>query len=269
MEIKILGPLEAVVNGVSIVPTASKPRQVFVMLALHAGQVVSVDALMDELWGDELPRSAATTLQTYVLQLRRRLEDALRTDPSRGAKDILRSRRNGYLLDATPQDIDVYAYERLVAEGRRAFDTGDPETASRLLSEALGVWRGPALNDVANGRRLAVEVVRLEENRLIVLEGRIEADLALGRHYSVLGELAVLTAQHPWHENLHAFYMIALYRAGRQWRALDVYQQLRETLVREFGLQPSRWLQQVQQAILKADPLLEEAGQGRVTALQG
>lgn len=262
MEIRILGPLDGRVCDVSVVPTASKPRQVFAMLALSVGQVVSVPVLMEELWGEEPPRSASTTLQTYVLQLRRQLESALEKDPSRTAKDVLRSRFNGYLIDAVPQDVDVYGYEQLAARGRQALGAGDPESAARLLQEALDVWRGPVLVDVNTGPRLAVEQVRLEESRLVVLETRIEADLMLGRHYAVLGELSVLAAQHPWHENLHAHYMVALYRTGRQWQALEVYRKLRETLIDEFGLEPSRRLQRVQQAILGADPVLEQLNVG-------
>ncbi|KOG76442.1 AfsR/SARP family transcriptional regulator [Streptomyces varsoviensis] len=260
MEIKVLGPLDGRVNDVCVVPTASKPRQVFAMLALNVGQVVSVPVLMEELWGERPPRSAATTLQTYVLQLRRQLESALESDRTRNAKDVLRSRFNGYLIDAEPRDVDVYAYEDLAARGRRALEGGDAERAAGLLREALDVWRGPALADVWTGSRLAVEQTRLEESRLIALESRIEADLLLGRHYSVLGELSVLVAQHPWHENLHVHYMVALYHTGRQWQALDVYRRLRETLVDEFGLEPSPRLQSVQQAILSADPKLEAAG---------
>nr|WP_202539023.1 AfsR/SARP family transcriptional regulator [Streptomyces sp. SID8379] len=257
-----MGPLDGRVRDVCVVPTASKPRQVFAMMALNVGQVVSVPVLMEELWGEAPPRSASTTLQTYILQLRRQLEGALDGDRGRTAKDVLRSRYNGYLIDARPEDVDVHAYERLAARGRQALDGGAPEKAAALLSEALDVWRGPALADVAAGPRLAVEQTRLEESRLVVLESRIEADLLLGRHYSVLGELSVLATQHPWHENLHAHFMVALYRTGRQWQALDVYRKLRDTLIDEFGLEPSRRLQQVQQAILDADPALERPGAG-------
>ncbi|MCX4748882.1 AfsR/SARP family transcriptional regulator [Kitasatospora sp. NBC_01287] len=257
MEIKILGPLEATECGASIVPTAGKPRQVLALLALWSGRIVPASVLMDELWGAEPPRSAPTTLQTYILQLRRRLDIALSDDPTRCAKDILRTQYNGYVLDIRPEELDVQAYERLATAGQQALDARDDEAASRLLGNALAHWRGPVLVDVQPGARLAIEVMRLEESRLGVLERRIDADLRLGRHHKLLSELAVLTVQHPWHENLHAQHMVALYRSGRQWHALDVFKRLRGTLVNEFGLEPSPRLQQLQRAILSSDPALE------------
>jgi DNA-binding SARP family transcriptional activator len=137
-------------------------------------------------------------------------------------------------------------------------EIGDHEAASRLLRSALDVWRGPALVDVQIGIRLGVKVNGLEESRLGVMESRIEADLRLGRHHMLLGELAELAARFPMHENLCAQYMTALYRSGRKWRALEVFRRLRETLVDELGLEPSRHVQSVQQAILNSDPTLDE-----------
>ncbi|HSV66556.1 MAG TPA: AfsR/SARP family transcriptional regulator [Mycobacteriales bacterium] len=260
MDIKVLGPLEAQECGVSIVPTAGKPRQLLAVLALCAGQVVTVAGLMEELWSTDLPRSAPTTLQTYILQLRRRLEIALAND-ERTAKDVLITRHTGYLLDARPGEVDVQEYDQLAAAGHRALDAHDFEAASRLLGNALSLWRGPALVDVQAGPRLEIEVMRLEESRLGVLESRIDADLRLGRHHMLLSELAVLCAQHPLHENLHAQHMVALYRSGRQWRALDVYNRLRGTLVDELGVEPSPRLQHLQRAILTSDPVLDEPWQ--------
>ena len=262
MEIKVLGPLEARESDVSIVPTAGKPRQVLAMLTLSAGQVVPASALMEELWGPELPRSAPTTLQTYILQLRRHLDRALPAGRPGRAKDVLRTRYSGYVLDIAPSEVDFHRYEDYAAAGRQALDAQDDEAASRLLGTALALWRGPVLVDVQAGARLRIEVMRLEESRLGVLERRIDADLRLGRHHALLSELAVLSAQHPWHENLHAQYMLALYRSGRQWRALDIYRRLRDTLIEEFGLEPSGRLQQLQRAILTSDPVLEEPGRG-------
>ncbi|MFH8443892.1 BTAD domain-containing putative transcriptional regulator [Streptomyces sp. NPDC018026] len=257
MDIKILGSFEATENGVALLPTAGKPRQVLALLALQAGQVVPVSALMEELWGTEPPRSAQTTLQTYILQLRKRLAAALPPDGPRSAKEVLTTRYGGYLLDITPEEIDVDAFERLTAAGRRAKDLGDQATASRLLRSALAVWRGRALVDVYTGMRLSVEVTRLEESRLMAVEARVEADLALGRHQALLSELAVLTARHPMHENLCAQYMVALYRSGQQWRALEAFTALRECLVEELGVTPSPRLQELQRAILVSDPQLD------------
>ncbi|MFN8075611.1 MAG: AfsR/SARP family transcriptional regulator [Kineosporiaceae bacterium] len=265
MEICVLGALEARERDTDIVPTAGKVRQVLSLLALHPGQVVTVSALMEELWGEDPPRSAPTTLQTYVLQLRRKLDAALRATPVAGpapidvrrAKDVLVTKHVGYQLSVAPDVVDVCGFDRLAAAGRVASDSGDAEAASRLLGQALSIWRGPALIDVQHGPRLQIEVLRLQEARLSALECRIDADLSLGRHQVLLGELAVLCAQHPLHENLHARYMLALYRAGRQWQALDVFGRVRSTLVEELGVEPSSRLQTLQRDILNSEPHLE------------
>ena len=258
MEVRLLGPLEALENGTSVVPTAGKPRQILALLALEAGQVVTVPALIEELWRMQPPRSALTTLQTYVLHLRRLIDVALPPGGSRAAKDVLVTKNGGYLLDVA-DGVDVQKYERLSAAGVRAAETGNFESASRLMRSALEVWRGHALVDVQVGLRLGIEVIRLEESRLSTTEMCIDADLRLGRHYSLLSELAKLNASHPMHENLCAQFMVALFRSGQQWRALDVYKRLRDTLVAELGVEPSARLQQLQWAILRSDPVLDEA----------
>lgn len=259
MDVKVLGPLEAQVNGRSIVPTAAKPRQILALLALEAGQVVTVPALIEELWGMHPPRSALTTLQTYILHLRRLIDGALGTDEAGAAKDLLVTRCGGYLLNLDDGGtVDVQAYERLAAAGSRAIEVGDDESTSRLQRAALEVWRGQVLVDVQVGLRLGIEVIRLEESKLGVLELCIDAELRLGRHYTLLSELAVLNASHPMNENLCAQFMVALYRSGRQWRALDVYKRLRDTLVGELGVEPSARLQSLQRSILGSDPVLDE-----------
>lgn len=260
MDVKILGSFEATENGVALLPTAGKPRQILALLALQAGQVVPVPTLMEELWGMEPPRSAQTTLQTYILQLRKRIAAALPDDGPRRAKEVLATRYGGYLLAITPEEVDVHSFERLSAAGRRALDLGDRETASRMLRAALAVWRGRALVDVYAGMRLGVEVTRLEESRLCAVESRVEADLGLGRHHGLLSELSVLTARHPMHENLCGQYMTALYRSGQQWRALEAFTTLRDCLVGELGVEPSPRLQELQRAILSSDPHLDRFG---------
>ena len=259
MEIKVLGPLEGSVRGRSVVPTAAKPRQILALLALEAGQVVPVATLIEELWGLKPPRSALTTLQTYILHLRRQIDAALADDPDLGAKDVLATRHNGYQLNV--DEVDVQEYERLAAAGTAAAELGDHKAASRLLRSALGIWRGLALVDVQAELRLGIEIGRLVESRLSVQELCIEADLGLGRHHALLSELAKLTASYPMHENLCAQFMVALYRSGRQWRALDVYRGLRDTLADELGIEPSARLQRLQGSILRSDPgLTEPAG---------
>jgi DNA-binding SARP family transcriptional activator len=261
VEIKVLGPLEARLNGESCSLTASKPRQLLALLALQAGHVVTVPTLIEELWGMAPPRSALTTLQTYVLQIRKRIDAASRSETS-AAKHVLCTRYGGYLLDVPAENVDVCVYERLATAGQRASEAGDFVRASDLLGQALDMWRGPALVDVQIGVRLGMEITRLEESRLGVLELRIDADLRLGRHQSLLSELSMLNAQHPMHENMCAQYMLALYRSGRQWRALEAYQALRDTLIGELGLEPSLRLRQLQRAILNCEPALEQPMSG-------
>ena len=265
MEIKVLGPLEARVEGQSITPTAAKPRQVLSLLALQPEKVVPVPMLMEELWGIAPPRSALTTLQTYILQLRRGIAAAL-PEGGPAAKDVLVRRYNGYTLAIPPEAVDVKNYEKLAASGRAAAEAGDLSRASDLLRDALGLWRGQALVDVHIGSRLGCEVAWLEESRLSLLECRIGIDLQLGRHDSVLSELAVLTARSRMNENLSRLFMIALYRSGRRWQALDVFRSLRKTLVDELGVEPSARLQALQRAILDSDPSLDEPNGLRRTA---
>jgi SARP family transcriptional regulator, regulator of embCAB operon len=257
-DIKLLGSLEARLDDASIVPTAAKPRQLLALLALNAGRAVSVSTMMAELWGPRQPMAASTTLYTYIGKLRREVELALRGHSDHDAKRILVTEPIGYSLRAPSSDIDIGRYEHLSHAGRLAADQGDYETASRSLGAALSLWRGPALSDVVAGQHLTVEIVRLEENRLSDLDLRIEADLRLGRHRKLLGELAALCARYPMSENFYAQYMLALYRSGRQWRALEVFQRLRATMVDQLGVDPSARMRQLQQAILCGDPAVED-----------
>ncbi|MFI8345198.1 BTAD domain-containing putative transcriptional regulator [Streptomyces sp. NPDC085639] len=272
MDIDVLGALAVRENGISITPTAPKPRQVLALLALHADQVVPVSALIEELWAGEPPRSARTTLQTYVLQLRALIAGALErgTGPGPGAgadddaigagrvvrtaKDILVTLPGGYLLSSGGGTLDVREFDRLAGTGYRAMDAGDFPGAARLLREALALWSGPAFADVQGGIQLDMETRRLEETRLCALDQRIEADLRLGRHRELLAELTVLVTRYRTHENLHGQFMLALHRSGRRGEALDVYQRLRATLVRELGLEPSIALRRLQRSILMAGP---------------
>ncbi|GAA3287395.1 AfsR/SARP family transcriptional regulator [Streptomyces lavendulae] len=268
MDIDVLGALTVRENGISITPTAPKPRQVLALLALHADQVVPVSALIEELWGAVPPRSARTTLQTYVLQLRALIATALEEgegqgDGSRTAKDVLVTLPGGYLLNSGGGTSDVREFDRLAALGYRAMDAGDFPVAAQRLREALALWSGPAFADVHGGVQLDMETRRLDEIRLCALDQRIEADLKLGRHRELLAELTVLVSRYRTHENLHGQFMIALHRSGRRGEALDVYQRLRATLVRDLGLEPSTALRRLQRSILMAGP--ESAGVGKTT----
>jgi DNA-binding SARP family transcriptional activator len=254
-EIKVLGPMEAHIGGQSIVPTAGKPSQVLAMLALNAGHVVTVSALCEEIWDYQPPRSSVPTLHTYILKLRKKLDDALTAG---AAKDILVTRRAGYQLNVAPDDVDAVCYDRLSTAGRHAVNEGDHETAARLLGTALRLWRGPALADVPTGPQLAIEAMRLEENRLGDLHLRIEADLRLGRHHQLLGELAMLCARHPMLENFCVQHMIALSRSGRQSEALAAYRRLRAGMVEQLGVEPSHHVRHVHSAILNGQPLTSD-----------
>ncbi|MEV6603572.1 AfsR/SARP family transcriptional regulator [Kutzneria sp. NPDC051319] len=262
MDIRVLGPLSLAVDGQVITPSAAKPRQVLATLLLHANKVVPVSALIAELWDDTPPVSALTTLQTYVLQLRRSLRGALAPASQRVSLEILVTRTGGYLFRVQPGELDLDAFLEKMAEGRRWLAQGDNELATRRLGEALDLWSGPALVDIKAGRLIEAEILHLEECRVAVLEQRIEADLRLGRHHEILAELAGLTAKHRMHENLHAQLMVALYRSGRRPHALDVFHRLRSALIDELGLEPSSKMQRLHQALLSSDPVLDRPLRG-------
>lgn len=256
VDIQVLGALGVREGGVSITPTAPKARQVLALLALHADQVVPVSALVEELWAESPPRSARTTLQTYVLQLRELITAALaqHTGGPVCAKDVLVTCPGGYRLNTGGGTSDVREFERLAGLGYRAMDAGDHPRAARLLREALGLWSGAPFADVQSGSQLETESRRLEESRLCALDQRIEADLRLGRHRELLAELTVLVSRYRTHENLHAQFMLALQRSGRRSEALDAYRRLRTTLVHELGIEPSVALRRLQRSILLAGP---------------
>ena len=256
MDIEVLGALSVRENGVSVVPTAPKPRQVLGLLALRANQVVPVAALVEGLWGAAPPRSARATLQTYILRLRELIDAALAAtgDDSATAKDILATVPGGYRLDTRGGTVDYQEFERRAGTGYRAMDAEDYEGAAGRLADALSLWSGPALADIQASHQIGMEAKRLEEARLCALAQRIDADLRLGRHRELLPELTVLVNQHRMHESLHGQFMVALHRAGRRGEALDVYQRLRTTLVSELGLEPSAPLSRLQRSILMTRP---------------
>ncbi|ANB04150.1 hypothetical protein SAM40697_6738 [Streptomyces ambofaciens] len=258
MDVEVLGTLSVREHGVPVVPTAPKPRQVLALLALNADQVVPVSALIDELWGERPPRSARTTLQTYVLQLRELIAQALAHGAGAGerctAKDVLATVPGGYRLHTRGGHVDYREFDQRAGAGYRAMDAEDYTGAARRLADALGLWNGHALTDIQAGLLIDTEIKRLEEARLCALDQRIEADLRLGRHRELLSELTVLVSQYRMHESLHGQFMLALHRSGRRGEALNVYQRLRSTLVSELGLEPSAALSRLQRSILVARP---------------
>ncbi|MER6668440.1 BTAD domain-containing putative transcriptional regulator [Amycolatopsis japonica] len=264
MEINLLGPLEILRDGVVLTPSAPKLRTVFSLLVVQANSVVRTDQIIDELWEDNPPASVTTTLQTYIYQLRKLLQLAVPPD-ARPAGDIggpeaaaaLRTSPHGYVLALATETLDSLRFAQLADQGRAELESGEVLAAAETLSAALRLWRGPALVDVSPGPSLQAEILRLEEMRKSALERRIEADLQLGRHHELLGELTRLAAQQPTHEGFQARLMLALYRAGRRSEALKVYHRARGVLATELGLDPSSKLQQLHHSVLAADRSLD------------
>ncbi|MBG6090557.1 AfsR/SARP family transcriptional regulator [Actinomadura viridis] len=244
MEFRVLGPVEIVDGGANVVPTALKPRQVISLLILRRDSVVSTAELIDELWDGDPPANAVTTLQTYVYKLRQALS-------GRGSGDVLVTRPGGYMLAASRNaTVDLDRFEGGTAEGRALLEGGEPRRAAGVLRGALELWRGPALVDVAPGRLLTSYVTGLEELRSQALELRIQADLRLGRHRELVGELKSLVLTHTLHEHLHALLMIALDRSGRRHEALGVYRTLRENMIEQLGLEPGQDIRHLHQRLL-------------------
>jgi DNA-binding SARP family transcriptional activator len=252
MRVGILGPLVVRSAGSAVVPTAPKPRQVLALLAARPAQVVPVETMVDELWGNDPPGSALTAVRTYIVQLRHALAGALRTSTAAVAEEVLPHTGWGYRLVTDPGQSDANLFAHYAEQGRRALVAGENDRASTLLRRALGEWRGPALADVRAGPHLLAHRTLLEESRLGVVEQRVEADLRLGRHHELVDELAALVARHPLNEILYAMLMIALYRSGRTAAALGAYERLRGTLHEELGMDPSPRLRGLRDDILSA-----------------
>jgi DNA-binding SARP family transcriptional activator len=248
VEFCILGPLDVREGGRSLPLGGPKQRAVLALLVLNAGQVVSADRLIDLVWGEEPPDTVKTILQGYVSSLRKTL----------GA-DTIATRGPGYVLELGPATLDLHRFETLLGEAREASAVSDRATAGAKLREALALWRGPALADFVYEQFAQSPIVRLEELRLTALEDRVDADLALGRHGQLVGELEALVSEHPLRERLRGQLMLALYRSGRQAEALDAYREARRVLIDELGIDPSPALQELEKAILRQDPALDLA----------
>ncbi len=251
MEFRILGPLEILDDeGASVALRGSRERAVLALLLLSANRVVSTERLADDLWGDRPPEGAAHALQVHVSRLRKALRAA-------GGDEVLVTRPPGYLLRIDPAAVDAARFDALLAQARDQATRSDHHRAAGILREALGLWRGPALADVADTAVARTEAARLEEARLAAFEDRVEADLGCGRHGQLVAELDALTRAHPLRERLRGQRMVALYRAGRQAEALRSYQELRAILGEELGLEPSSALQRLEAAILRHEPDLD------------
>jgi DNA-binding SARP family transcriptional activator len=245
IEYRVLGSLEALDEGRPLSLGGPRQRAVLAVLLLHANEVVPASRLIDDVWGDEPPETAANILQGYVSDLRHAL-----------GKDTIATRGRGYSITVEAGELDLRRFERLAEAGIEALDDDRAAEAAATLREALDLWRGPALADLDESFALAT-VRRLEELRLGALERRIDADLAGGRHAEVVAELTALVAEHPLRERFRAQHMLALYRSGRQAEALDSYRAARETLAEELGIDPGPPLQRLEEEILAQDPSLD------------
>jgi DNA-binding SARP family transcriptional activator/DNA-binding beta-propeller fold protein YncE len=249
VDVRILGPLEVWVDGRRVELRGGRQRALLALLVLNRNSVVSSDRLVDELWGEQPPPTAAKMLQNLVVQLRKAL----------GEHGAIATHAPGYALRLGDDQVDAGRFERLAAEGRRLLEE-DPRTAADRLGAALALWRGEALAEFAYEPFGRAESDRLDELRLAALEDRIEADLRLEVRTDLVPELEALVAAHPLRERLRGQLMLALYRTGRQSAALDVYREGRDLLQDELGLEPGPALRQLQNAILTHDPALGRPG---------
>jgi predicted ATPase/DNA-binding SARP family transcriptional activator len=256
LEFRVLGPLEVVAEGRPLNLSGIKQRALLAILLLEANRVVSAERLVELLWGEVPPETAPNVLQVYISQLRKAVE------PDGVPYRVLISRPPGYLLQVGPDELDAMRFEKLLEKAADA----QPEVAGAILREALALWRGTALAEFANAPFALSEAARLNELRLRALEERIQADLELGQHRTLVGELEAVVGEHPLRERFCGQLMLALYRSGRQAEASDVYQRTRLRLVDELGMEPGRDLEQLLKRILNHDRALDLEPRTRSTS---
>jgi DNA-binding SARP family transcriptional activator len=256
MQFRLLGPLEVWDSDERIDLGGAKQRALLALLLLNANRTVRRAQVVDWLWDMQPPRTAENLVLEYVSRLRRALLCCRTTE---GSSQRLLTHASGYMLHVEPDELDLDHFERLVEQAQQGTDTHDLQLAARILGQALGLWRGMALANLPPTVAVDAERARLEEARMVALEKRLEIDLRLGQHAYLVGELEALVASYPNRERLRHQLMLALYRSGRQADALAVYRNTRQILVEELGLEPSLALQQLERAILRADPALEPA----------
>jgi DNA-binding SARP family transcriptional activator/tetratricopeptide (TPR) repeat protein len=245
LEFRLLGPLEVRREGRTLALGGARARALLALLLLHRGAVVSVDRIVDELWGESPPATARHMVEVYVSKLRKIL-----------GKGMVSTRPPGYVVEVVAERVDLERFERLIGEGREALAAGSADLAAARLGEALAFWRGPALADFTYEPFAQVEIARLEELRLLAEEERIEAELALGKSTGLVAELEELVARAPLRERRRTQLMLALYRSGRQADALAAYRDARETLIEELGVEPGPELRELERAILAQEDWL-------------
>jgi DNA-binding SARP family transcriptional activator/streptogramin lyase len=253
LEFRLLGPLEVRSGGTPLPLGGPKQRALLALLLLHANEVVSRDRLIDGVWGESPPSTIGAVLNVYLSKLRKLLA-------ANGLDNALVTQPHGYMLRIELEQLDLHRFEQLAREGREALAAENTEQGAVRLEEALALWRGPPLADLAYAPFAAPKIGRLVELRLSALEDRIEAELALGRHFEAVPELTALVAEYPLCERLRVQLMVALYRTGRQSEALQVYRESRRLLAEELGIDPGPELQRLEKAILVHDPSLAPPG---------
>ena len=261
LDFRLLGPLEVLGDGGRVLSVGTgRQRALLALLILRANELVASDRLVEELWGESPPPTAHKMLQNQVSALRRAL----------GRNGRLETQGSAYRLNIHAGELDVDRFEELVGQGRAELEI-DPDGASEKLRQALALWRGPALSDLAYETFAQTEIARLEERRWATFEARIDAELALGRHADLVSELEAAVAAQPLREHLHGQLMLALYRCGQQAKALEAYRAARHTLVEEIGVEPGAELRELHDAVLAQDPALDAppGPEGLPAALDG
>ena len=252
MDFRLLGPLEVSCAGKPVELGGHKQRALLGVLVLNANRVIATDRLVELLWADEPPTTAGHAIHVHLSQLRKALKAA-------GSNARIGTNAAGYRLEVDADEIDVTHFEHLVAAGRQALARSSARTALEAFDRALNLWRGPALAEFVSESFAAGERARLEELRILALEGRFDAQLALGLHSKALVELQSVSAEHPLRQRLQSQLMLALYRSGRQAEASDVFQRLRSRLRDELGMEPGPELQALLRQILTHDKALQVA----------
>src|SRR3954451_876142 len=245
MDFRLLGPLEVDGEDGPADVGAGKRRALLTYLLINPNEVVPTERLIDELWSEPPPATAAKSVQVYVSQLRKALD---------ANGDLLITRGSGYVLRVGDDELDIQRFEHLLAEAQRLLEEGDAKAGRVAARAALDLWRGPALYDVVYESFAQTEAARLDELRLVALETRIDADLVLGEHARLAGELEALVAQHPLRQRFRAQLMLALYRCVRQSEALDVSRDARRLMIDELGIEPAPELRELEQKVLAQDP---------------
>ncbi len=258
LRFELLGPLVIRHGDVDVAPSAPKLRLILATLLFNANKPVGASVLARELWSDGAPRTAHSTLQTYMFKLRRLFRGVLGLSVEYITREVLQTCSGGYVLRVDPQQLDITEFDQLVTAGSAAMHAGDYEKAATDLRRSLALWRGNVVHHGQWGTMLRAQVARLEERRFYAHTTRIDADLCLGRHREMISELASLVVEHPLHESAHTMLMIALYRAGRASAALEVYMRFRQRMLHELGIEPSERIRALHMALLSTDQVLAD-----------